>query len=83
MKAAIHLGEDYNDNLVVYRNTNFDAFKTLFDKTQLSGNVAPWMISTLLHDKVSKMSKEKNGTGLFRFSLCLGKMHGHPDADKQ
>ena len=34
MKAAIHFGENYNDNLIVYRNTNFDAFKTLIDITQ-------------------------------------------------
>ena len=31
MKAAILLGEDYNENLVPHRNTNFDALKTLFD----------------------------------------------------
>ena len=34
MKAAVHLGEDYNENLVAYRNTNFDALKTLFDITR-------------------------------------------------
>ena len=34
MKAAIHLGEDYNENLVTCRNTNFNALKTLFDIRQ-------------------------------------------------
>ena len=34
MKAAIHLGENYNQHLEGYRNTNFDALKTLFDITQ-------------------------------------------------
>ena len=34
MKAAIHVEEDYTENLVACRNTNFDALKTLFDITQ-------------------------------------------------
>ena len=31
MKAAIHLGENYKDNLFICRNTDFEARKTLFD----------------------------------------------------
>ena len=34
MNSAVHLGENYNDNLVTYENTNFEAIKTLFDITQ-------------------------------------------------
>ena len=34
MKAAVHLGENYNDNLFTFRNTNCEALKTLFDVTQ-------------------------------------------------
>ena len=33
-KAAIHLGENCNDNLLAYGTTNFDALKTFFDITQ-------------------------------------------------
>ena len=34
MKAAIHFGENYKDNLFTHRNTDFEALKTLFDITQ-------------------------------------------------
>ena len=34
MMAAIHLGEDYSEILVAYRNPNLDALKALFDITQ-------------------------------------------------
>ena len=34
MKAAAHLGEDYNENLVINRNTYFKELKTLLDITQ-------------------------------------------------
>ena len=33
-KALVHLGPSYNENLEVYRNTNFEELKTLFDITQ-------------------------------------------------
>ena len=33
-KAAIHLGDDYNENLVTHRNVNIDALKTMLDITQ-------------------------------------------------
>ena len=74
MKAAIHLGENYNDNLFTYKNTNFEAFKTLFDITQklilnqkheirhistTECHLTSWMRSTLLHDNVIKLSKAK------------------------
>ena len=34
MKAVVHLGQNYNENFVAYRNTNFDELKTLFEITQ-------------------------------------------------
>ena len=34
MKAAIHLGENYENNLFTYRNTDFEELKTKFDITQ-------------------------------------------------
>ena len=38
MKAAIHLGPNYNDNPKVYKNTNYVEIQSLFD-------VTPWLIS--------------------------------------
>ena len=34
MKAAVHLGQNYNDNLMTHRNTNFEELEMLFDITQ-------------------------------------------------
>ena len=87
MKAAIHLGENYNDNLFTYRNTNFGAPKTLFDLTQklilnqrheiryvstIEWPFATWVRSTLLHDIVFKLSKAK-GTRLFQIRSFVWK----------
>ena len=36
MKAAVHLGPNYKENLEVYRNTNFEELQNLFDITQRS-----------------------------------------------
>ena len=69
MKAAVHLGQHCNDNLVTSRNTKFEELKTLFDITQrlvldqdfeilnvssIEWTFTPWVRSTLLHDKVVK-----------------------------
>ena len=35
MKASVHLGPNYNENLEVYRNTNFEELKILFEITQM------------------------------------------------
>ena len=74
MEAAIQLGENYNENLFTYRNTDFKALKTLFDITQklilsqryeikrvstIEWHFTHWMRSTLLHDRVIKVSKAK------------------------
>ena len=87
-------GKNYNDNLFTYRNTNFEALKTLFDITQklilnqkheithvstMEWQFTSWMRSTLLLDKVVKLSK----TLVHICSdsvLCLEKVHRHPDA---
>ena len=34
MKAAVHLGPNYRENLEVSRKTNFEELKNLFDITQ-------------------------------------------------
>ena len=94
MKAAIHLGENYRDNLFTCRNTNFEALKALFDITQklilnqkheirhvstIEWQLTPCMRSTLLHDKAIKLSKAK--VNVYSDSvLFLGKMHRHPEA---
>ena len=92
MNAAIHLAENYKDNLFTNRNTHFEALKTLFDITQklilnqkheirhvssIQWQFIPWMRSTLLHGKVIKLSKAK--VHVFSDSV-LGRMHRHPDA---
>ena len=81
MKAAIHLGENYNDNLVTYRNTNFEAVRDLAEIVvcTIEWQFAPWMRFTFLHDKIIKCSKATVHVHSHSF-LCLGKMHGHPDA---
>ena len=97
MKAAIHLGQDYNDNLVAYRNTNCDALEMLFDITQILIlnqkheilNVSTiewqstlWMRSTLLHDNALKLANTK--VHVYSDSvLCLEWMHGHPGAKEK
>ena len=74
MKASVHLGPDYNENLTGHRNTNFEELKTLFDITQRSIletqirdsecftielTFSPWMRSTLPNDTVIKWAKAK------------------------
>ena len=66
MKAAVHLGHTYNENLVAHRNTDFEELKTPFDITEkliwdqdfeilnvskIDWTCSPWTRSTLLHDK--------------------------------
>ena len=90
MKAAIHLGEIYKENLIANRNTNSDGLKTLFDITQRSiskqefemlkvSTIETGVSSTLLHDKVIKWAEAK--VHVYSDSvLCLGRMQGHPEA---
>ena len=67
MKAAIHLGPNYVENLEVYRNTNFEELQHLFDVSQklilnhqseilnvktIEWTSASWTRSTLSHDQV-------------------------------
>ena len=97
MKAAMHLGENYKDNMFTFRSTDFKALKTLFDITQkpilnqkheikhvsrIEWQFTPWARSTLLHDKVIKLSEAKVHVYSDSF-LCLVKMHRHPEAEEQ
>ena len=97
MKAAVHLGQNYNENLITCRNTNFEELKTLLDITQkfllvlnheilnvstIKWQFTPWMRSSLLHDKVIKWAKAK----VYVYSdsvLCLGKMQEHSEANEK
>ena len=95
MNAAVHLGQNYNENLVIHRNTNFEELKRLFDITQrliseqgieilnvssVEWTFTPRMRSTLLHDEVIRWAKAK--VHVYSDSvLCLGKMHEHTEAN--
>ena len=73
-KSSVYLGLQYQENLVAYKNTNFEELKTLFDITQrliveqsfeilnvstMIWNFTPWTRSTLCHDQVIKWAKAK------------------------
>ena len=74
MKSAVRVGLQYQENLVAYKNTNFEELKTLFEKTlrlivEQSSEIlsvstmifmfSPWMRTTLCHDQDIKWAKAK------------------------
>ena len=89
---AVHLGQDFQDNLLTTKNTDFDKAKQLFDVSQklmlnqsdkiiwistANWSTIPWMRTTLLHDRAVKLSKAK--VPIYAGSvLCLGIFHEHP-----
>ena len=95
MKAAVHLGQNYIQNLVTFKNINFEELKTMFDISQkfilnqdieiLNVSTIEWIFSssvrsTFLHDKVIKWTKAK--VHVYSTSvLCLGKMQGQTEAN--
>ena len=97
IKASVHLGPSYNENLVAYRNTDFEELETLFDITQrlilehsfeilnvstMVWNVACWMRSTLCHEQVVKWATAKVHVHSDSV-LRLGKMHDHSEAHEK
>ena len=94
MKAAIHLGPNYSENLEVYKNTNFEEIQSLFKITQklflehsevivnvntIESPSPSWTRSTLSHDQVIQRTKAK--VRVYSDSvLCLGKMWAQRDA---
>ena len=67
MKAAIHLGLNYAENLETYKNTNFEQIQNLFNVTEtliletsedilnvktIESTSPCWTRSTLSHDQV-------------------------------
>ena len=89
MKAEVHLGQDYQENLLTTRNTNFEKFKQLFDISQklilnqseevfgistMDWNTIPWTRTTLLHDRAVQLSNAN--VHVYSDSvLCLGIIH--------
>ena len=97
MKAAVHLGRDYEENLRVTKNTDFEQVKALFDvsqsvilnhKSEIYGmstpdwNASSWTRSTLQHDGANKLSKAKVQVH-FDSVLCLGKIREHPTSNQK
>ena len=85
MKAAVHLGNDYEENLRVTRNTEFSEIRSLFSITQklvldqkdeiLGANTidwdqTPWLKSTWVHERAIKLSTAKIFQ-FFRFGAVL------------
>ena len=97
MTAAVHLGPNYNEHLEVFRNTNFEELKTLFDitlrfvvdhqvailnVTPIHWRVLSWRRSTLTHDQMITWTKTK--VHVYSGSiLCLWKMSEHSEANKR
>ena len=88
MDAAVHLFQNYLENLHSTRNTKENKLKQLFDVSkklisnpeEISGistihwDTQPWERATLLGDRAVQLSKAK----VYVFSdsvLCLGKVH--------
>ena len=96
MKAAIHLGPNYIDNLEVYKNTNFEELQQLFDipqklildyrdgirnATTIDWTAPSWTRSTLTHDQVTRWTKAK--VRVYSDSvLCLAKLSDHSEANR-
>ena len=72
MKSAVHLGHEDQQNLIAWRNTNFEEMKTLFEITlrliveksfeilnfsTMMNDFSPWMRSTLCHGQLIKRAK--------------------------
>ena len=92
MKAAIHLGPTYQQNLCTAKNTDFEPLRSLFDISQsliltheseicgtssIEWHHTLWRRSILLHDRSIELSKAKLNVWSDSV-LCLGKMHEHP-----
>ena len=97
MKAAIHLGPSYIENLEAYKNTNFEEFQKLFGITQklildhseeilyvkpIECTTPSCTRSTLSHDQVIKWTKAKVSV-CSDSVLCLGKMSDHSEANQK
>ena len=96
-KAAVHLGPNCNDNLEVFRNTNFEELKNFFDITQrlileheveilnvstIDWKASSWTRSARMHDQVIKCTKAEVHVHSDSV-LCLEKMQDHSEANER
>ena len=58
-KASVHLGPSYNDNLVAYRNINFEELKTLLDIKHSLILEHAFEILNVFHDRMDTFSTDE------------------------
>ena len=87
LKASVHLGPNYNENLVTYRNVVRQRAEVILEHVFEILNVSriewtffSWMRSTLHHDKVMKWAKAKVHVK-WDSVLFLGKIQEHSEAN--
>ena len=79
MKAAVYLGQDFQENLRTTKNTDFEKVKLLFDISQkliLNQNDEPFGISTITTEQ-SSCRKQKNTFILIRYFFLAKFMNIH------
>ena len=80
MKAAVHLGQEYQVNVCTTKNTQkliTDQDQEIYGISTVDWNTIPWVRSTLLNDRTVKLSTAK----VYVFShsvLCLTKIAEYP-----
>ena len=89
IKAAVHLGKDYEENVHVMKSTEFSKVRPLFSITQkllfdqedemfgvstIDCDQTPWMRSTLIYEHVIKFFDSKS-TRLPRFGAVSWRQH--------
>ena len=82
VKAAVHLGQDYQENLRTTKKTDFEKELILKQRDEIFAistvewNTIPWMRTTLLQDGTVKLSKAK--VHVYSDSVdCLGKIRAY------
>ena len=94
-KSAIHLGLEYDQNLIPCQNTNFAGIKSLLDfslrliaensfeilsLSTMMYDFSPWLSMTLCHDQTIKWAHAK----VHDYSgsvLCMGRVHQPSEAN--
>ena len=97
MKAAVHLGPIYVENLEVYRNTHFEELENLFDITQKQmsdrqGEILnvknDWLDSSPMGEiytcsRSGDSVDDSKSTCLLRFRTMLGELSDHSEANRR
>ena len=94
VKAAVHLGQDHQENLRTTKNTDFEKVIQLFDNSQklilnqleeifgistIEWSTIPWMRTTLPHDRANKFLNAKVHVNSDSV-LRVAKIHEHPQS---